>query len=315
MAVTLANEILSVEITPERGVDVRAIRDVATGVQVLSVSPTGAANVPRLASPSTAIPALNGYPGGWQLHAPNAGPEREYQGVTLGFHGEAALAEWRVLTQTPTSLTAETYLVTAPLHLVREFVLDGASLRVTTTVTNLSPDAYATRLLEHPAFGDEFIDEHSYLELDAATVITDAAASGSLVAPGLVGAPSDVLGAVGGRYPLPAPGSRQSIFGAFANFATPRVSFYSPTHGFGMRIDWDASVFPFAWFWIEANHGSGWPWFRRLYATAVEPANIVPDGPGAAGSFVRGGDGRELAGGESITFTTTISRVELPDAI
>ena len=42
---------------------------------------------------------LRGYPGGWQLLVPNAGPEREHDGARQGFHGEASIATWDLLAQ------------------------------------------------------------------------------------------------------------------------------------------------------------------------------------------------------------------------
>ncbi|HEU5223370.1 MAG TPA: DUF4432 family protein [Candidatus Lumbricidophila sp.] len=316
MPVLLRSDLIEVEITPERGSDVRQFTDLVTGTPVLSVSPTAAAQVPRLASPGTIIPALNGYPGGWQLHSPNCGPEREYQGVLLGFHGESSLAEWTVLAQTEASLSVETHLVTAPLKLTRAFSVAGASLTVTDTVTNLSPDPYETRLLQHPAFGDQFLDEHSFIATDASVLITDADAPGTLAsAADAVGEPSALfIGGQPGVLPVPGSMSAQSLFGTLAGFTTPEATLYSPTRGFGMRLAWDASVFPYAWFWIEANHTPGWPWFRRMYAVAIEPSNVVAGGTGAVGSYQRGGNGRELAGGETVTFTTTLTRVALRDA-
>ncbi len=42
---------------------------------------------------------IEAYPGGWQLLLPNGGDECTEQGVTWGFHGEAALVPWTVLDQ------------------------------------------------------------------------------------------------------------------------------------------------------------------------------------------------------------------------
>ena len=74
-----------------------------------------------------------------------------------------------------------------------------------------------------------------------------------------------------------------------------------------MRLEWDGSILPHAWFWIEANAGSGWPWFRRLYAIAVEPANVLP-GEGGTRAHPRGGTGTRIAAGESITLTTSLTQ-------
>jgi hypothetical protein len=62
--------------------------------------------------------------------------------------------------------------------------------------------------------------------------------------------------------------------------------------------------------WIEANAGSGWPWFRRLYAVAVEPANVLP-GEGGTPPLLRGGTGTRIAPGGLITMTTSLTRLAL----
>jgi hypothetical protein len=204
-------------------------------------------------------------------------------------------------------------LSTAPLRLHRVVTVNGPVLTVADTVTNLSPDTVSTRLVQHPAFGEPFLDEYAYLTVSARTIVTDAEAPGSLAPADVVAPLSDVLppGALPESIALPGPGARESLFAALTGFAAPQATFYSPSRGFGMRLEWDADVYPHAWLWIEANAGSGWPWFRRLYAVAVEPANILP-GEGDAGDHARGTDGVALEPGEHITTITRLSRQPLP---
>lgn len=316
MALTLRSTDLEVVVAPERGADIVQIVDRPTGTPVLAVSATGRATSTVSVADSMAA-WIHGYPGGWQLLAPNAGPERTHDGVRQGFHGEAALARWAVLTADETSCELETFLVSAPLRLHRTVKVEGPALIVTDTIENLSPDPVRTRLVQHPAFGEPFLDADSYVVVSAAEIVTDADAPGSLAAADVVGAPTAVLpaGPVPGSIALPGPGARESIFAAFSSFGDDaHATFCSPNRGFAMRLDWDAAVYPHAWLWIEANAGSGWPWFRRLYAIAVEPANVLP-GDGDAHGRTRGGDGTEIAPGAHITTTTRLSRQTLPSAL
>ena len=146
--------------------------------------------------------------------------------------------------------------------------------------------------MQHPAFGAPFLDGQSYVVTSAAKIVTDADAPGSLAGANIVGRPDEVLEA--GPEPdsirLPAPDSGASLFAALTDFATPEATFCSPTRGLAVRLAWDSSILPHAWFWIEANAGRGWPWFRRLYAIAVEPANVLP-GEGGTADHPRGGTG------------------------
>lgn len=326
--ITLGSDALEVTITPERGADIVRLIDRATGVQTLAVSPTGDVTPAPFAasnfiSGDSMVQWTNGYPGGWQLMVPNAGPERVHDGVAQGYHGEASLARWTVLEQSATSVTLATSLFTAPLRVERTVSLDGARLTVTDTVTNLSPEPCSFRLGQHPAFGTPFLDEHSYVVTSANTLITDANAPGTLTEADSVGRPDALLaaGPVPNSVALPGPGTGQSLFGALTDFEpddaapdtadTASATFNSPTHGFGMRISWERAVYPNAWFWIEANAGSGWPWFKRLFSIAVEPTNVLPGEGVAANGRQRGGLGTTLAGGDSLVSTIRVDRTSL----
>lgn len=318
MAITLRSADLELQLTPERGADIVALTDLATGVQALAVSPTGAVTAGPLTAGGSIVEWTSGYPGGWQLLAPNAGPEREHDGVVQGYHGEASLARWAVEEQGDASATLSTNLVTAPLRIVRTVVVEGSRVSVTDEVTNLSPEPCSFRLAQHPAFGAEFLDHHSYVTTAAGTLVTDADAPGTLAAADVVGPPAEVLpaGPVAGSVALPGPGSGQALFAALTDF-TPESSddtltnatFHSPTHGFGMRLTWDTAVYPHAWFWIEANARSGWPWFKRLFAVAVEPCNVLPGEGITSDGRPRGGPGTTLAAGATLTSVVHVDRV------
>ena len=309
MPITLTSDAFEATITPERGADIVQLVDHATRTPLFAESPTG------LVGPGPAADSmaewLRGYPGGWQLLVPNAGPDRVYNGAHMGFHGEAALAEWTVLAQDSTSCELQTHLLTAPLRIHRSVALSGDALTVTDEIANLSPDPVQTRIVQHPAFGAPFLDHESYL-LASATIVADAEAPGSLASPDLVGRVTDVLpaGPVADSIRLPGPDSESSLFAALTGFTRHDVTFCSPTRGLGVRLEWDGDVLPHAWFWIEANAGPGWPWFRRLYAIAVEPANVLPGEEGTP-AHPRGGLGTEIAAGESLRVTTSLTRLAL----
>ncbi|WP_442576500.1 DUF4432 family protein [Microbacterium sp. F51-2R] len=306
MPISISSEALTATITPERGADIVQIVDLATGTPLLAESPTGLVRTPSATDSMSAW--LRGYPGGWQLLVPNAGPEREHDGARQGYHGEASLAAWDVVAREPASCELEASLSTAPLRLRRRVAVTGDTLTVTDQIENLSPDAVETRIVQHPAFGEPFLDDRSYLMTTAETIVTDADAPGSLAGADIIGRPETVVepGPVRGSMRLPGPGAGASLFAALTGFATPEVTFCSPTRGLAVRLAWDATVLPHAWFWIEANATSGWPWFRRLYAIAVEPANVLP-GEGDASGDRRGGTGTRIEAGDSVTLRTSLT--------
>jgi len=318
---TIASEDFEVSITPHRGADIVGITERATGVQLLAVSPTGDVGASVAATGNSMEQWMRGYPGGWQILAPNAGPERVHDGVTQGYHGEASLAQWQVLNQGAASVTLATSLITSPLKIERAISVAGACVTVEDVVTNPSTEPCSFRLVQHPAFGSTFLDEHSYLAAPNATLVADAAAPGTLTHAGAVGPPASLLpaGPIPNSIALPGPGSRHSLFGALTDFTsdeessdTVAATFFSPTHGFGIQLSGDPSTYPHAWFWIEANAGTGWPWFRRHFSIAVEPSNVLPSEGHETNGFQRGGLGTTLAGGSSLSSIVRMTRVPLP---
>ncbi|UNK70449.1 DUF4432 family protein [Microbacterium sp. H1-D42] len=318
MTLTLTSTMFEVTVTPERGGDIVQIVDLTTGIPTLSVSPTADTTTTSAAAfgGDSATQWTTGYPGGWQFLTPNAGPERVHDGVLQGYHGESALSTWEVLRADSSTAELTARLVTAPFALHRRIEVTGDGLTVTDTVRNLSPDDVSARMLHHPAFGRPFLDEHSYLVTDADTLLTDANAPGTLAGADVSGRPDSVLtpGPVPGSVALPGPGSRQALFGGLTDFASPEVAvqFASPTHGFAMELSWQREAYPMAWLWFEANAGTGFPWFRRMYAMAVEPGNVLPGEGTSASGLVRGGDGTVVPGGGEFVSTVRVRRLALP---
>lgn len=315
MSINLTNDALEVTITPERGADITRLVDKGSGTQVFAKSPTALVTSATAVRGSSLVQWISGYPGGWQVLVPNAGPEREWAGVTQGYHGEASLATWAIRSFRLDRLELETYLITAPLYVKRTVSISGKVLSVVDQVTNQAPQATSFRLCQHPAFGSNFLDGSSYLEITAGRFLADAENPGSLVAGNQTGTPREVLkpGPQAATISLPGPGSGESLSGAFTEFplqsngsTTTSVTFVSPNKWLSARLSWDTKVYPHAWFWIEANATPTWPWFQRLYSVAVEPSNVLPGFGVAQAGLERGGPGATLAAGETLTSEVTI---------
>lgn len=316
MAIELSTDVIAVQITPERGADITQLIHRPTGINVLAQSPTGKVTNTHASWSDSKAQWLNGYPGGWQLLVPNASTEREWDGVIQGFHGEASLATWTVLSHAVDHCELETYLLTAPLHLHRTITVTESRLSVTDRITNLSPESTTFRLCQHPAFGQDFLGEGSYLVTTAGRFIADAENTGSLAEPNATGAPADVLspGPVTHSVSLPDPGSGDSLAGVLTEFEPAgdddppvSVTFVSPSAKLAATLSWDHHVYPFAWVWFEANTKPTWPWFGRLYALAIEPANMMPGSGPAPGGYERGGEGTTLDPGQTLTSQVDVS--------
>lgn len=196
----------------------------------------------------------------------------------------------------------ETRLVTAPLHVHREVVLDGGVLRLTETVTNDAPDPRTVAWLHHPALGAPFLEEGCRLTTGARTVIADPEAPGTLLAAGSRHAWPIVHAVDGAEVDLrrvPGPGERREVFAALTDFASPFAAVVNPRRGLGVGLRWSADVFPHAWLWQEVHATTGFPWFRRAYVLAVEPSSVLSGPP--AGDEPWPGGGTVLEGGEACT--------------
>jgi hypothetical protein len=310
----LCGDDLEVVLLPGKGADIYAVVDRASGVDVLFKTPWGWRD-PRAVPPlgDSQRDWLARYPGGWQVLVPNAGPARQVDGAVWGYHGEAAVVPWRVLRADDGSAELCVDLTSAPLRLTRTVSLAGPVLRVREEVRNLGPDPVPLMWVHHPAFGAPFIDEHARIEVAARTVVTDAEEPGNLLPANQVASfpvVRDVDGVVHDLRVAPGPTVPRSVFAALADFDTPAFTITSPTVGFGVRVDWDAAVFPYAWFWQECHASAGYPWYRRAYVVAVEPANVLP-GDGAVRGWRRGNP-PPLAGGAATTAELTLRRFPVP---
>ncbi len=277
----LRSDVLDVVVLPRKGADIYSIIDRISGIDVLFKSPWGWRDPDAL--PRTGDSQrdwLARYPGGWQQLVPNAGQPRCVDGVERGYHGEAAVTPWQVQARTHDSARLTTGLRSAPLSLTRTLVLDGPTLHITDIVMNDSAAPTEVMWVQHPGFGAPFVDGSCTLDFDAATLISDAEEPGTALA---IDTSYDVSAATTEfsrkfRH-VPAPNSASSSFGCLTDFRSGWFRIDSPHSGFGIRVDWDADVFPHAWFWQECHASTGYPWFGEAYVVAIEPANVLPGDP------------------------------------
>lgn len=306
----LASDDLEISMLPACGADIYSITDVATGVDVLFKTPWGWRD-PALLPPlgSSQADWLARYAGGWQVLLPHAGPERRRDGVLHGFHGEAAIVPWQVTQASPTSAVLTVDLFTAPLTVTRYITLNGSSCAIRETVLNHSDEPVRAAWVHHPAFGAPFAGPACRLEFGARTLITDASAPGTVLAPDAVmpaAAAVDLSGQPVDLSRLAASHEPRELFGALTDFDDGWFALTNTDLGFGIGLAWNTDVFEHAWIWQECHATPGFPWYRRAYAVAVEPANVLP-GDGQVGGRQRG-DPPVLAPRASLTAELTLVR-------
>ena len=301
-ALELANEALAVTLLPGKGCDIVELIDQASGIDVLFKTPWRFGRRP-IHAPSSFESWIEAYPGGWQLLLPNGGDAAIQNGVEWGFHGEAALVEWRVDAVESDRAVCSTPLIRAPLEVVRMISLAGAVLRVEDRVTNVGGEPVEVMWGHHPAFGGPFLQPGCRIETSARTFTADDRAPGSGLEPGGVGSWPHAPLAAGGVLDLsviPHDAERRAVLGYLTDFDDGACRVVNPALDLAVELRWPLELFPVAWFWQELRATPGYPWYRRIYTTAIEPSTTMP-AQGIVDSRAKGGRVLRLGSGESRT--------------
>ncbi len=299
--ITLESDDITVTILPSKGSDLYSLVDRRSDVDVLFKSPWGLRKPPWVGH-SSMERWIEAYPGGWQLLLPNGGDECTHEGSRLGYHGEAAMVEWEVEDCRRDQATLVTALTTAPLSVRRTFLVEGPVLRITETVTNTSPEPFECMWSHHPAFGAPFVDETSRMAIGCRTVVADDRGPGTLLAPGSRHDWPLVKASHGGVVDLrliPGPDEPRAMLAYCEDFVEPYFALTSRRLGFGVGLRWPLERLSKAWLWQEIHSSTGWPWYRRAYVVAVEPASTIP-GQGIETALAKGHRGVRFAPRESI---------------
>jgi len=302
--IQLRSDDLEVVVDPGPGADITSLRDLRTGIDVLFRTPwADHAQAVRdgRAVPTTYDPVagpLETYRGGWQLLCPVAGAPRPVHGAPTTFHGEAMAATWTVVESSDSTARLAVELYSVPVRIERSLDLAAGTLRITDQLTNLSDVDLELDYVSHPAFAGAFLDGRVRLDTGARRYTADPATEGSFVAPG-----SHHLWPIAGETDLrevPKAGERRMAFGWLSDFAAHWASITNLDLGLAVRLDWDGTHLPYAWFWQELNFGESWPWHRRARVIAIEPASTITGGDDRA-SVLR------LAGGSTVQISHSIT--------
>jgi hypothetical protein len=301
-AITVRSDRIEAVILAGKGADIYSLTDRRTGVDVLFKAPWGVRAPGQWSLRGTSMEQwIEAYPGGWQLLLPNGGDECEQDGVTWGYHGEAALAWWEVLDVSPASAVLATQLFSVPLRVRRELTADGDVLRITETVTNTSLVPVEVMWSHHPAFGAPFLDAGCLLSAGCTSVLADDRSPGSLLEAGSRHSWPKVATQDGGSADLsqvPGPDESRSVLAYLGDFTSGYFAITNPRLRLGVGLRWPLDPFGQAWLWQEMHQTEQWPWYRRAYVLAVEPASTIP-GQGMAAARSAGQAGVRFAPGQA----------------
>jgi len=308
--VRLTSDLVEVDVLPGKGGDILSATWRPLGVDVLWSSPWGLRQHGAVATAGDSVTALmESYPGGWQTVFPNGGDATVEHGVEWGMHGEAWLSPWD-FTVGDGAVELTTRLVRSPFALHKRIALDAASITVTETATNVGGVAVEAMWSHHPAFGAPLIDGSARLDSAARTIIVDDVRDTSV---------GDLL--VGGRgmWPdaptrdgatadlriLPGPAEAVDRFAYLTDFDRGWAAITNAPLGLRAELEWDLTVMPHAWLWVEAHATPTFPWYAGAYVVGVEPASSIP-GQGIARARAKTGTTLSFAPGESRTATVVL---------
>lgn len=302
--VRLSSDALAVSVLPANGGDIHSIVDRRTGIDLLWKSPWG----PGLRTDEGASSRdrwIAATWGGWQLLMPNTGDEALERGHQWGFHGEAGVRSWAVQGSTSDELQLSLQLASAPLDVRRTYRVDQATLTVTTSVTNRSPESVEFLWGEHPSFS-EGIASGAVLEIDATTVAIELASNAGvhpgerLAWPGPGGRDDGPLARIPDRS------SGRSLLAFLEGVRGGSYRLRNDARGVAVRVQWPVDLFPCVWLWEELTATADAPWDGRAYAVGIEPQTASP-AVGMTELRRRGGHGLRLAAGGPVTGTISLT--------
>ncbi len=305
-ALSIENDLISTTVLLDKGADIYRLVYKPKETDVMWKAPWGMKESARgfdtAADSMTAW--LEAYAGGWQVLFPNGGFANSYKGVELGYHGEASMIAWdyALLDDSPISaaIHLSARLLRSPFSIERWMRLDAESpiLRIRERITNQAGEPMDCMWSHHPAFGAPFLSEHCVIDTDARILQTDDQYEG---------AANPLKRGKEYAWPraddldlstIPPPGQRRDLLGYLKDFEKGWYSITNRQLGFGVGFSWDAAVFPYAWFWQELNSSPGFPFYKRAYVIAIEPASSIP-GHGLSAVMAKTGSHLTLQPGES----------------
>ena len=288
--IALENELVRVELLPDKGSDIVSFVHKRSDTDVLWQSSAGLQPpMPGGRRPASGVWAfLDEWEGGWQECLPNGGPGVTYRGAEIPFHGELWASRWDVDVEVDTpevvtvALSIETPLT--PFRVEKRLSLRSGSsaLIIDETVHNLSSGPIELMWGQHPAFGAPFLDDSCRIDLpdcEGSTRRSSPLPTSTLEFDHEFRWPHARLNG-GGTLDLsvvPPEDAGRSEWVCLRDFDEGWYGITSGRKQVGFGLRWDASLFPYMWFWQVWGGEPDAPWWGREYVCALEPWTSWPD--------------------------------------
>lgn len=278
----LENDILSVSITPRVGGTITDIRHKPSGLSVLGRVPWLHTDEPLPAAAQDEAEWLTRYTGGWPLLFPNAGDACTVDGVFHGFHGEASVSPWDVMSSNPTALHLEHRFAVIPARMRRTITLVQDTLSIHEELAFTGNTSTDIMWGHHPSFGGDLLDGPVEITSGARDVRIEP-----------IYAPPEGAN-------LMRPSTPFASLAYLEGFQEPWAMIRRRDDAIAVHLTWDATRFPCAWLWHELEATSAAPYAGCTRLLAIEPCT-TPCALGLAEAKRRGLPLLRLDPGQSYT--------------
>jgi hypothetical protein len=304
-AVAVENELIRVGVLAGKGSDVYELLYKPRDVDFVWLTERG------FRSSAVAGTFVDGYGGGWQEILPNGGAPSSHGGVSFGQHDEVSLLPWdyAIVEDAEDRVVVRLTVACAktPLRLVKELRVEAGSPRLDFEETLVNESPVPVRLMwgHHIAFGAPFLAPGARIRLPDGVE--------GIPHPLALNGDERRVGTERFHWPLavspegdevdlsvlPPPGTPSEIV-YLTGF--PRQAWYEVgADDLGLRVEWDADVMPYLWFWQEFGGTVGYPWYGRHWNIGLEPFSSYPTN--GLAEAVANGTALELAPREQCTFS------------
>jgi hypothetical protein len=273
----LTTDALTVEIIPGLGGTVTSVTHRADSAALLwsppwGLRPRGSRSLPG--TPEARM--IDSLAGGWQTLFPNAGDSVFVHGVDWGYDGEARLT-WMDWEFTGSSVRMTGRLIRAPFEITKIISVRDHEITVGETVRNVGRERIETVWGNQLMFGGALLGRETIVDAAAAVVRPDPITSPDTSYDDLMPWPrSHGSGAMINLGLLPVPEAGETRLAYLSDFSRPMISINRPSHRVGIELEWDAEVFPYVWYAMEAGGRSGFPWYRTGYFLSLTPCTSWP---------------------------------------
>lgn len=283
--VILENEKVRVSILVDKGTEIFELLYKPFDMDFMWLSENGVQNPNSYLSTSNDPDSsfIDYYSGGWQEVFPNGGPTSRYSGAQFGQHGEVAHMPWymEILEDTVDKVSVKFSVRTkkVPFALFKTLTLISgeATLHIDETLENLSGVSHRYMWGQHIALGKPFLDEHCVISMpDSVLIITEKAepnSSGRVKRGGEYQWPfaKDEYNEQVDLSLLPVIGTASDIVYLKGFNENGWYKVENAAKGLGIKVNWDAKLLPYLWYWQEFGAMKSYPWYGRHYNIGLEP--------------------------------------------